>query len=115
MIIEYRYPPSSGVGRYPDRRKQPEFARVLTVASAMRRLIKQSALLNVPLVVSYPGTGILNKTGFALDELLREKFQNVEIAHSQLHKHSTFGGACAPSSVQAKELIYTATEPLPPK
>lgn len=111
MLLEYRYPPASGVGRYPDRRNRPIFARVRTVTNAMRRLIEQSAKLGSSLVLSYPASGILHSNDITVVELLREHYRNVRVAHSENHSHSTFGGPNAKPKVRVTEFVYAATAP----
>ena len=109
MILEYRYPPVSSVGRYPDGRPYPVFGRIKTVASAMEKLIERSAKLGASLVLTYPSCGILHKHDLGVLDLMRQHYLRVEIAYSECRKHSTFGGPNTTPSVRAVENVYVGT------
>ena len=109
MLLEYRYPPVCGVGRYPDRRPRPVFARVTTVARAMEKMIERSAKLGASLVLTYPSCGILQKLDLSVLDFMRRYYPKVEIAYSQPRQHSTFGGPNATPSVRVVENVYVGT------
>lgn len=108
-VVEYRYPPAIGVGRYPDRRFQSPFAHATTVLKAMDSLVERTAKVNAVLILNYPSTGLFLRKGGHILSLLRRHYSKVEIAHTVAHSHSTFGSPSIVPALRVMEHIYLAS------
>lgn len=106
MLIEYRYPPVTGAGRYPDQRRPTSFAHARSVVRSVERLVESAASLKASLVLSYPNNGLLQQMGANALEILRRHYRHVELAHSEARSHSTFGGQHAACRVPVVENVY---------
>ncbi|HSS33578.1 MAG TPA: hypothetical protein VLL27_09890 [Solirubrobacterales bacterium] len=104
-LFLYDYPKSIGAGRYRDGRFFTPFSRVGEVEVAFRDLTGAIAEHGKPLVMSYPSTGVLNKAGVDLRDLLGEFFTQVREIEIKL-KHSTLGASTGTQSKQAVEKVY---------
>lgn len=109
MLIEYRYPPATGSGRYPDKRYQASFSHSAAVLDSMRELVERASDLGTCLVLSYPENGLFCQKGESILELLKGYYPHVTVAYSERQDHSTFGGVGAPPKVYAVENVYIAT------
>lgn len=108
-LITYRYPPISRAGRYPDKRRRSSYGLASKVEETMRNLVSASSELGSALVLSYPSNGLLIERRVQISRLLREHYSHVELAHSSPHKHSSFGGPSADSTVAVRERVYVAS------
>ncbi len=109
MLVEYRYPPVTGVGRYPDKRFQTPFAHATAVVNSVTKLVEGASNLQTSLVLSYPANGLFCQKGGNILELLRRHYKRVSVAYSAQQEHSTFGGPRAAPKVSALENVYIAS------
>lgn len=105
-LVEYRYPPAKGLGRYPDKRFQTPFAQSKMVLKSVAKLVESAANLNACLVLSYPENGLFSQQGGNIVELLKCYYKKVEVAYSGKQLHSTFGGSWASPKISVTENIY---------
>lgn len=108
VIAEYRYPAVTGHGRYPTGRYQAPFAQSRAVANSIARLVENASKIEACLLLSYPENGLFITKGGDIIRLLQKHYRYVDIAFSDLQKHSTFGGPAAAPTVSAVENIYIA-------
>lgn len=101
----YDFPDSIGMGRYRDGRFFTPFSRVGEVTGAFEQLISGLASQDMPLVLSYPSSGVLNRAGVDLRTLLSESYptvREIEIAMT----HSTLGASTGVHTKNAMEKVY---------
>jgi len=108
-LVEYRYPPATGAGRYPDKRYQASFSHSAAVLNSMKKLVGRVSKLGACLVLSYPENGLFCQKGGNIIDLLKFFYLHVTVAHSETQDHSTFGGGEAPPKVSTIENIYIAS------
>lgn len=104
----YDFPDSVGIGRYRADRFRTTFSLASSVLSAFERLLSGISRARVPLVLSYPSTGLLIKKGTQLDELLTSYFTIHQIIEVEL-EHSTMGASKGASKKTALERIYVCS------
>ena len=108
VLVEYRYPPVTGVGRYPDKRFQTQFSHSRTVLNSMTKLVESAAKLRSCLILSYPENGLFCKQGGSIIDLLRCHYKYVDVAYSEKQQHSTFGGQRRAPKVSVVENVFVA-------
>lgn len=108
VLAEYRYPPVTGIGRYPNKRFQTPFAHSNAVLDSMTKLVETSSKLNACLVLSYPTNGLFCKQGKNIIDLLKHYYNHTEAVYSEKQQHSTFGGPKAKPKISVIENIYVA-------
>jgi len=108
VLLEYRYPPVTGVGRYPPKRFQTPFAHSTGVFNALSKLVDSASKLRACLVLSYPENGLFSQRGGNIVELLRRHYKNVDVVYKKRQQHSTFGGPRAAAKVSVVENVYVA-------
>lgn len=104
-LLLYDYPSSSGVGRYREERYASPFCHVTGVVSAFERLFEGVHHLGVPLVLSYPSDGMLNRVGIPIRSFVRDHFDNVKV-RSVPSSHSTMGGSNGVARKETVEHIF---------
>lgn len=111
-LAEYDYPVTTGIGRYRGNRFQTPFSMKSTVSEAFRSLVKDVAMSNAALVISYPSNGLLYQTGENLESMLRECFASVDVVRID-YRHSTLGGAHGRMHMNVEENIFVAQNHTP--
>ncbi len=104
----YDYPDSTGVGRYRGDRFVSDFSKKTAVSQAFTELFLLTAQREVPLVLSYPGSGLLYSAGSSVGDIANQYFDKVSVYNSPAD-HSTFGGRRGHSKKPAIESIYVCT------
>lgn len=105
-LCRYDFPESHGVGRYREDRYSTKFCQRRYVAEAFDNLCTGVAALGVPLILSYPSEGLLQRAGYDVEEILHESFDQVSVTSSIATDHSTLGGPTGASKIAATENIY---------
>lgn len=104
-LYRYDFPASDGAGRYrPDRFRTP-FSLARNVEEAFRTLFAAVADRGLPLVLSYPDNGMLQRGGGQVTSLLEEFFAIRDARHFALH-HSTLGASSGAHTKSALEGVY---------
>lgn len=107
-LVLYDYPSSHFRGRYrPDRYMSP-FCRVSEVEEAFDKLASSVASLGIPLLISYPSSGILHSTGITPKEILKKYFSSVEVLASEDQYHSTLGASKGYATISVQEFLILA-------
>lgn len=104
-LYRYDFPESRGAGRYRDDRYSTAFSTQKGVESTFRTLTSLVAKLGVPLILSYPSNGLLQRAGGDLRSILGESFSDIVVT-SVAAEHSTLGAASGLSTKSATENIY---------
>lgn len=104
-LYRYDFPDSSGAGRNRSDRFTTGFSLKTAVVASFHDLFRNVARMKVPLVVSYPSSGLLGDAGATVPEIAREYFANVE-THSVGASHSTMGASRGASKKPATENLY---------
>lgn len=105
-LLLYDYPSSMGIGRYRDDRYVSPFCHRGRVLEAFDRLFSGAKDLGIPLILSYPSDGILQKTGVDIHELIHSYFSNVKVVSIQ-KDHSTLGASKGVAKKETTENIFT--------
>lgn len=106
-MLEYDYPDSVGIGRYPSNRASSNFSVKSTVVAAFSTLFRALSERAVPLVLSYPDNGLLVQTGTSMAALLKGSFTRVTVKDIRID-HSTMGASRQQPTKPAVERIYVA-------
>ena len=104
-LYRYDFPDSGGVGRYRSDRFYTPFSLARSVEDAFRRLFKTVADLELPLVLSYPEGGLLQRHGPSVTALLEEYF-TIKHSHHVTLQHSTLGASKGSHVKSALEGVY---------
>ena len=107
-LVRYDYPESNFKGRYRSDRYMAPFCRKTQVLFAFNQLARMVSQLNVPLLLSYPSTGLLYQTGYSPEDVLKKYFANVKIIYDGHNEHSTFGASSGYAKVAVKEYLFLA-------
>ena len=102
------YPCSDGAGRYRNERYTSPFCQIRSVEEAFKRLFQGVKNLNVPLILSYPSDGILQKSGIDIYDFIGGYFDNVKTISIQ-KSHSTMGASKGFAKKETTENIFTCT------
>lgn len=108
-LVEYRYPPAKGVGRYPNHRFQTPFSHAAKVTDSLEKLVQLSAQAKACLILSYPSNGLALSRGLNLQDLLSRYYPRARLVYTAEHTHSTFGAPKASWRVRVTENVYLAS------
>jgi adenine-specific DNA-methyltransferase len=104
----YDYPGATGEGRYRQGRFRTGFSLASEVGSSFQLLIQRIAARGLPLVLSYPASGLLTRCHVEVADLLASEFRRVSVEEVEAD-HSTFGASTGSRSKKAMERIYVAS------
>lgn len=104
-LYRYDYPNSSGMGRNRSDRFTTGFSLKSAVVSSFHDLCRNVSRMRVPLVISYPSTGLLGDAGVSVEEIARQYFDEVK-THSYEARHSTMGASSGASKKSVTENLY---------
>ncbi len=104
-LYRYDYPDSSGAGRNRSDRFTTGFSLKSAVVASFHDLCRNVARMRVPLVVSYPSSGLLAELDLTVADVASEYFDDVETL-SFTANHSTMGGSTGTSKKTATENLY---------
>ncbi len=105
-LIKYDFPESTGCGRYSDRRFSSDFCLKTKVEKAFTSLFEGVAMHSVPLVLSYPSNGLLQRVGIDVVGFTKDHFHRVRVEQSEM-THSTMGASKGESKKSVIEYILT--------
>lgn len=104
-LYRYDFPDSSGAGRNRSDRFTTGFSLKSAVVASFHDLCRNVARMRVPLVISYPSSGLLGDAGESVSEIARQYFGNVQTL-SYNANHSTMGASTGASKKSATENLY---------
>ena len=104
-LYRYDYPDSTGAGRNRSDRFITGFSLKTAVAASFHDLCRNVARMQVPLVVSYPSSGLLDEVGITIVEIVQQYFNHIK-TFSYSANHSTMGASTGPSKKSAMENLY---------
>jgi len=103
-LYRYDFPTSKGVGRTPEPRSVSAFSLKSKVVAALGQLRDAIADLGVPLILSYPSSGLAATKETTVHDLLAQRF--AVTTESFTAQHSTLGASKGSSRKQVTENIY---------
>ncbi|WP_454860107.1 DNA adenine methylase [Promicromonospora soli] len=104
-LYRYDYPDSNGAGRSRTDRFSTGFSLKTAVAASFHDLCRNVQRMDVPLVISYPSSGLLGDAGFSVAEIAGQYFSGVEVLTFDAN-HSTMGASKGASKKRATENLY---------
>lgn len=104
-LYRYDFPDSSGAGRNRSDRFTTGFSLKTAVVASFHDLCRNVARMRVPLVISYPSSGLLGDAEMSVAEIASQYFGEVE-THSYEANHSTMGASTGASKKSATENLY---------
>lgn len=104
-LYRYDFPDSSGAGRNRSDRFTTGFSLKSGVSASFHELCRHVSRMRVPLLVSYPSSGLLSKINLTVDGIAAEYFESVQTLSYEA-KHSTMGGSTGSSKHSATEHLY---------
>lgn len=104
-LYRYDFPDSSGAGRNRSDRFTTGFSLKSAVVASFHDLCRNVSRMRVPLVISYPSSGLLGDAGESVSEIARQYFGNVQTL-SYNANHSTMGASTGASKKSATENLY---------
>lgn len=104
-LYRYDFPDAMGRGRNRSDRFKTGFSLKSGVVASFHELCCSVARMKVPLVISYPSSGLLNKAGYDVADIARKYFSEVDVI-SYKARHSTMGASTGASKVDATENLY---------
>lgn len=104
-LYRYDFPDSAGAGRSRSDRFTTGFSLKTAVVASFHDLCRNVARRQVPLVISYPSSGLLGDAGAALRDITLQYFSDVRV-RSYEAKHSTMGASTGTSKKTATENLY---------
>ncbi|WP_249776519.1 DNA adenine methylase [Leifsonia sp. C5G2] len=104
-LYRYDYPDSSGAGRNRSDRFTTGFSLKSAVVASFHDLCRNVSRMRVPLVISYPSSGLLGDAGVTVVEIALQYFGNVQ-TRSYTANHSTMGASTGASKKSATENLY---------
>lgn len=104
-LYRYDFPDSSGAGRNRSDRFTTGFSLKSAVVASFHDLCRNVSRMGVPLVISYPSSGLLGDAGVTVPEVARQYFGNVQ-TRSFNASHSTMGASTGASKKSATENLY---------
>lgn len=107
-LYRYDYPDSSGAGRNRPDRFTTGFSLKTAVVASFHDLCRNVARMRVPLVLSYPSSGLLGTAGSSVEEIAGQYFTKVDTLAYDAH-HSTMGASTGKSKKTATENLYVCT------
>lgn len=104
-LYRYDFPTASGQGRTPTGRFTTAFSKKSQVRRAFDELVGGIARWRVPLILSYPSDGLLQRAGYTVESILE---RHLTIAKTLVlpYDHSTMGGSSGVGTTLAQERIY---------
>ncbi|WP_243834085.1 MULTISPECIES: DNA adenine methylase [unclassified Curtobacterium] len=107
-LYRYDYPDSSGAGRNRSDRFTTGFSLKSAVVASFHDLCRNVARMRVPLVVSYPSSGLLAQLDLTVPDIACRYFSAVDTLSFEAN-HSTMGGSTGTSKKTAMENLYVCT------
>lgn len=107
-LYRYDYPDSSGAGRNRSDRFTTGFSLKSAVVASFHDLCRNVSRMKVPLVVSYPSSGLLSEVDLTVADIATEYFPGVDTLSFEAN-HSTMGGSTGKSKKTATENLYVCT------
>ncbi len=107
-LYRYDYPDAHGAGRVRSDRFTTGFSLKSSVRASFADLCRNVARMEVPLVVSYPNGGLLDRTGTTFRDVADRYFLNVHVSALDA-QHSTMGASNGASKKTATENLYVCT------
>ena len=107
-LYRYDYPDSSGAGRNRSDRFTTGFSLKSAVVASFHDLCRNVARMRVPLVVSYPSSGLLAELDLTVADIASQYFADVDTLSFEAN-HSTMGGSTGTSKKTATENLYVCT------
>lgn len=108
-LARYDYPDAHGAGRYRPDRFRSTFAVKTEVLGSVRTIANEIAGRDGILLLSYPSTGLLTaKLGVDPAALLKEYFDDVEVAIARAARHSTLGARHGSAARDVMEYVWAA-------
>ncbi len=104
-LYRYDFPDSSGAGRNRSDRFTTGFSLKSSVVASFHDLCRNVARMRVPLVISYPSSGLLGDAGETVSDIALQYFGNVQTL-SYTANHSTMGASTGTSKKSATENLY---------
>lgn len=107
-LYRYDYPDSSGAGRNRSDRFTTGFSLKSAVVASFHDLCRNVSRMRVPLIVSYPSSGLLSDLDLTVVDIAASYFQNINTLSFEAN-HSTMGGSTGRSKKIATENLYVCT------
>lgn len=104
-LYRYDFPDSNGAGRNRSDRFTTGFSLKSAVVASFHDLCRNVSRMRVPLVISYPSSGLLGDAGVTVAEIANQYFNDVQ-TRSYDAKHSTMGASTGASKKSATENLY---------
>jgi adenine-specific DNA methylase-like protein len=104
-LYRYDFPDSTGAGRNRSDRFTTGFSLKSAVVASFHDLCRNVARMQVPLVISYPSSGLLGDASSTVREIALQYFGDVR-AQAYEAKHSTMGASTGASKKAATENLY---------
>lgn len=104
-LYRYDFPDSTGSGRNRSDRFTTGFSLKTAVVASFHDLCRNVARMQVPLIISYPSSGLLGDAGSTVSEIALQYFSEVQ-TQAYDAKHSTMGASTGASKKSATENIY---------
>lgn len=106
-MLKYDFPSAAGEGRTPPEatRFSSGFSTKTRVVSSFDALLEAVAAQSIPLILSYPTSGLLSDAGASVIELALSKFAHVE-TETLGTEHSTLGASQGSKTKTATENLY---------
>lgn len=104
-LYRYDFPDSKGEARSRSDRFSTGFSLKSQVAASFHNLCRSSARVGVPLIISYPETGLLVGGKSAVAEIANAYYSSVRTLEFDA-KHSTLGGSKGAQKKAATELLH---------
>lgn len=104
-LYRYDFPDSTGAGRNRSDRFTTGFSLKTAVVASFHDLCRNVARMQVPLVISYPSSGLLGDAGSTVSDIALQYFSDVRV-RSYEAKHSTMGASNGASKKSATENLY---------
>lgn len=108
-LYRYDFPDSHGAGRNRSDRFTTGFSLKTAVIASFHDLCRNVARMRVPLILSYPSSGLLSSAGSSVPEIAGQYFSDVE-TYSIQASHSTMGASTGASKKSATENLYVCTK-----
>jgi len=109
-LTRYDYPDARGVGRYRSDRFRSTFAVKTEVVASIRTIALNVTERQGVLLLSYPSSGLLTaQLGLDLGVLLREYFDDVQLAVQRAARHSTLGARHGRAGQVVVEYVWAAS------
>lgn len=104
-LYRYDFPDSKGAGRNRSDRFTTGFSLKTAVIASFHDLCRNVVRMQVPLIISYPSSGLLGDAGATVSEIALQHFATVE-TQSYDANHSTMGASTGFPKKPATENLY---------